>query len=93
MSSPADILDRLNPEQREAAEYGDGPLLVLADEPTANLDSTTARELIELMAGLNSERGITFLFSTHDPQVMEAARRVVRLRDGRVIGDSRTDGA
>ena len=67
------------------------PLLVFADEPTANLDSTTAGELIELMAGLNRDRGTTFLFSTHDPQVMEAAHRVVRLRDGRVIADSQAD--
>ena len=69
------------------------PLLVFADEPTANLDSTTADELIELMAGLNRDRGTTFLFSTHDPQVMEAARRVVRLRDGRIVEDVRKDGA
>ena len=68
------------------------PLLVFADEPTANLDSKTASELIELMASLNRDRGTTFLFSTHDPQVMEAARRVVRLRDGRVVEDVRKDG-
>lgn len=63
------------------------PRLVLADEPTANLDSTTAGRLLELMGRLNRERGITFLFSTHDPLVMEAARRLVRLHDGRVISD------
>jgi putative ABC transport system ATP-binding protein len=63
------------------------PRLVLADEPTANLDSDTAARLLELMAQLNREDGVTFLFSTHDPMVMEAARRVVRLRDGRVIED------
>ncbi len=65
------------------------PRLVLADEPTANLDSETARKLIEMMEALNREHHITFLFSTHDPLVMEAARRVVRLRDGRVTGDER----
>jgi putative ABC transport system ATP-binding protein len=63
------------------------PRVVLADEPTANLDSETARKLLDLMQRLNEERGITFLFSTHDPLVMEVARRLVRLQDGRVISD------
>ncbi len=63
------------------------PRVVLADEPTANLDSDTAAQLLELMAQLNREDEVTFLFSTHDPMVMEAARRVVRLRDGRIIED------
>jgi putative ABC transport system ATP-binding protein len=63
------------------------PSIVLADEPTANLDSTTAGRLLELMAQLNREDGVTFLFSTHDPLVMEAARRIVRLHDGRVASD------
>ena len=65
------------------------PALVLADEPTANLDSKTAKELIELMATLNREHGVTFVFATHDPQVMEAARRVIRLVDGRIAEDIR----
>jgi putative ABC transport system ATP-binding protein len=69
------------------------PRLVLADEPTANLDSETARRLIELMERLNRGRGVTFLFSTHDPLVMEAARRVIRLHDGRIAGDERKDAA
>lgn len=63
------------------------PSIVLADEPTANLDSDTAIRLLELMKQLNQEDGVTFLFSTHDPLVMEAARRVVRLRDGRIYED------
>ncbi len=63
------------------------PRMVLADEPTANLDSETAARLLELMAQLNRNHGITFLFSTHDPAVMEVARRLVRLRDGRVVSD------
>jgi putative ABC transport system ATP-binding protein len=63
------------------------PRMVLADEPTANLDSDTAARLIELMADMNSEHGITFLFSTHDPAVMEAAGRLVRLHDGRIVDD------
>ena len=63
------------------------PSIVLADEPTANLDSGTATRLLELMAQLNQEDGVTFLFSTHDPLVMDAARRLVKLHDGRVIED------
>jgi putative ABC transport system ATP-binding protein len=66
------------------------PRIVLADEPTANLDSGTAGTLLELMAQLNREDGVTFLFSTHDPMVMEAARRIVRLHDGRIVGDEET---
>jgi putative ABC transport system ATP-binding protein len=60
------------------------PEVVLADEPTANLDSATSRHLLDLMLELNIEMGITFLFSTHDETVIESARRVIRLRDGRV---------
>jgi putative ABC transport system ATP-binding protein len=65
------------------------PRVVLADEPTANLDSESAARLLELMAQLNAEEDVTFLFSTHDPMVMDAARRVVRLRDGRVFEDEK----
>jgi len=65
------------------------PALVLADEPTANLDSTTSEALIETMRALNEERGVTFLFSTHDPRVMKHARRVVRLVDGQIVEDER----
>ena len=60
------------------------PRLVLADEPTANLDSETSASLLDLMLELNRELGTTFVFSTHDPTVIERARRVVRLLDGRV---------
>jgi putative ABC transport system ATP-binding protein len=65
------------------------PALILADEPTANLDSTTGTELIALMRKLNQDKGITFVFATHDPKVMEAADRVVRMEDGRVLSDDR----
>jgi putative ABC transport system ATP-binding protein len=61
------------------------PALVLADEPTANLDSRTSSQIIDLMLELNLLRGVTFLFSTHDPRVMEHARRVVRIGDGRLV--------
>jgi putative ABC transport system ATP-binding protein len=63
------------------------PEIVLADEPTANLDSQTAVELIEMMKQLNENHGITFVFSTHDTRVMERARRLVVLRDGRIDSD------
>ena len=63
------------------------PELILADEPTANLDSKTAADLLELMLRLNREKKVTFLFSTHDPAVMERARRIVVLRDGQVAED------
>lgn len=63
------------------------PALILADEPTANLDSKTALELIDLMRQLNEESGTTFLFSTHDNRIMERARRLVVLKDGRIDSD------
>jgi len=65
------------------------PAVVLADEPTANVDSQTAEKLLTMMEQLNQERGVTFIFSTHDPQVMQHARRVVRIVDGRVQHDER----
>jgi len=63
------------------------PALVLADEPTANLDSETAFALIDLMEKLNQEHHTTFLFSTHDPRVMKRAKRIIYLLDGRVEKD------
>jgi putative ABC transport system ATP-binding protein len=63
------------------------PDLVLADEPTANLDSENAAILLDMMERLNRERSITFLFSTHDPAVMNRARRLFRLKDGRIVED------
>jgi putative ABC transport system ATP-binding protein len=63
------------------------PSLILADEPTANLDSAIGREILELMLALNRNAGTTFIFSTHDQMVMDYARRVVRIRDGRVERD------
>jgi putative ABC transport system ATP-binding protein len=63
------------------------PAIVLADEPTANLDSHTAADLLRTMKSLNETRGITFLISTHDSRVMEFARRLVTLRDGRIAED------
>jgi len=63
------------------------PALILADEPTANLDSTIGREILELMVALNKSAGTTFIFSTHDQMVMDYARRLVRIRDGQIESD------
>jgi len=65
------------------------PALVLADEPTANLDSAASLALLDLMAGLNREMGTTFVFATHDPSLMERARRLIRLVDGAIETDER----
>lgn len=67
------------------------PKLVLADEPTANLDGENAEILLEMMQELNEQRGTTFIFSTHDPRVVAHAHRVVTLVDGRVANDERKE--
>jgi len=74
-----------------ARAIASNPAVVLADEPTANVDSENAERLLDIMEQLNVERGVTFLFSTHDPRVMERARRVVRIVDGRVERDERDE--
>jgi len=70
-----------------ARAIASAPAVVLADEPTANVDSDTADRLLEIMEKLNRERGETFVFSTHDPRVLERARRVVRIVDGQIEDD------
>jgi len=65
------------------------PSLVLADEPTANLDSVTAKALMELLVHMNTEHNVTFIFSTHDQRVMDYSRRLITLRDGRIVEDVR----
>ncbi len=67
------------------------PALVLADEPTANLDTATSSALIDLMAELNRDLGTTFVFATHDTRLMDRARRVIRLVDGSIVDDDRRD--
>ena len=64
------------------------PVLLLADEPSANLDSTTTEELLGLLRSLNEARGVTILTATHDPMVMSYARRQIYLRDGMIVKDS-----
>lgn len=63
------------------------PVLVLADEPTANLDSATGTKILDLMREINQRDGTTFIFSTHDSQIMEHAHRIIRIKDGLIIDD------
>ncbi len=83
--------DLLSGGQRQrvsiARALANRPAVVFADEPTANLDSRTADEILELMRELNEGRGVAFVFATHDPRVVARARRVVSLQDGRVVED------
>ena len=74
-----------------ARAIASSPAVTLADEPTANVDSATAEVLLGLMEKLNRERGVTFIFSTHDPRVMARARRIVHLVDGQVDHDERRE--
>ena len=85
---PADLSGGQQQRVAIARALAASPDVVLADEPTANLDSHTAEELLDLMRDLNARRGVTFLFSSHDDRVIGRARRVVRLEDGRLVADS-----
>lgn len=66
------------------------PALILADEPTANLDTTNGEQIMEIMMRLNKETGVTFVFATHDPRVIKFAKRVVTLRDGLIVENNGT---
>lgn len=68
-----------------ARAFAAEPDIILADEPTANLDSKAGGDLIELMKGLNREQGVTFVFSTHDPRLLEHVARTVEMEDGRIV--------
>ncbi len=70
-----------------ARALASGPLLVLADEPTANLDTANGAQAMEIMQRLNQETGTAFIFATHDPRVISYAQRVIELQDGRVISN------
>jgi len=65
------------------------PKIVLADEPTANLDSKTGADVIKIMVKMNQKLGTTFIFSTHDPQIMKYAKRLINLKDGMISADER----
>ena len=89
--------DLLSGGQRQrvaiARALANEPEVVFADEPTASLDSHTAGEILELMRRLNQDKGVAFLFATHDPRVVARATRVIEMRDGRIVRDRRQEGA
>lgn len=81
---PAELSGRQQQRVAVARAIVSDPAIVLADEPTANLDSRTGQGLLEMMARMNEERKVTFIFSTHDRMVMDFAHRIIRLKDGLV---------
>ncbi len=94
-----DLTDRANnrPDQLSGGQQqrvavaralATNPALILADEPTANLDTTNGKQVMEVMTRLNKETGVTFVFATHDPRVIQYARRVVTLQDGQIVSDA-----
>jgi len=88
---PADLSGGQQQRVAIARAMAGNPQVILADEPTANLDSHTAEELLELMRRLNREKGTTFIFSSHDDRVISQARRVVRLEDGFLAADNKAN--
>ena len=74
-------------QQRVAAAraLSTNPALILADEPTANLDTANGQQVMEIMANLNKETGVTFVFATHDPRVVKYAKRVITMREGQIV--------
>ncbi len=98
-----DLVDRANnrPDQLSGGQQqrvavaralAPQPALVLADEPTANLDTENGKQVMEIMKRLNKETGVTFIFATHDPRVISYADRVVTLQDGLITKDSKVNG-
>jgi len=98
-----DLVDRANnrPDQMSGGQQqrvavaralASNPTLVLADEPTANLDTENGRQVMDVMKRLNKETGVTFIFATHDPRVISYADRVVTLQDGLITKDSKVNG-
>lgn len=89
------VPDKLSGGQRQRVAIARAlvthPALVLADEPTANLDSDTTHRIVDLMIDLNAKRGVTFLFSTHDEKLMERVSRIVHIRDGRIVHENTSD--
>jgi putative ABC transport system ATP-binding protein len=97
-----DLMDRTNhrPDQLSGGEQqrvaiaralSTKPTLILADEPTANLDTPNGKQVMETMTRLNQETGVTFVFATHDPRVIQYARRVITLRDGLIVENSKAE--
>lgn len=84
---PAEISGGQQQRVAVARALASKPKFVLADEPTANLDSNSTKDLLDLMARLNKEEGTTFVFSTHDQRVIDRAKRIVHLDDGKIVDD------
>ena len=98
-----DLMDRTHhrPDQLSGGEQqrvaiaralASNPTLILADEPTANLDTTNGEQVMEIMTRLNKDTGVTFVFASHDPRVIKYGRRIVTLRDGLIVEDKRLEG-
>lgn len=87
-SRPAQLSGGQQQRVAVARALASHPKFVLADEPTANLDSRAAENLLDIMARLNHDEGMTFIFSTHDPRVIQRAHRVITLEDGKIISDA-----
>ncbi|MBE0684330.1 MAG: ABC transporter ATP-binding protein [Anaerolineales bacterium] len=98
-----DLMDRVHhrPDQLSGGQQqrvavaralATNPTMILADEPTANLDTTNGEQIMDIMKKLNHETGVTFVFATHDPRVIKHANRVVTLQDGLITNDSNTNG-
>ena len=103
MLEAVDLADRANhrPDQMSGGEQqrvaiaralATRPSMVLADEPTANLDTANGKQAMEIMQRLNEKTGTAFIFATHDPRVMAFARRVVKMRDGRLVDNAGENG-
>jgi len=86
-SRPAKLSGGMQQRVAVARALASTPKFVLADEPTANLDSKSAENLLDIMEKLNQQEGVTFVFSTHDPRIMAKARRIIKLEDGKVVSD------
>lgn len=86
-SRPAKLSGGQQQRVAVARSLASRPKFVLADEPTANLDSHSADTLLDIMESLNQKEGVTFIFSTHDPRIMQRANRIVSLKDGKLSSD------
>lgn len=84
---PAELSGGQQQRVAVARALASNPSIILADEPTANLDSQTGQGLLEMMARMNAQRQVTFIFSTHDRMVMGYSRRIIRLKDGVIVDD------
>jgi len=89
LHKPAEMSGGQQQRVAVARALANSPSIILADEPTANLDSATGSALLDMMRKLNEDKGITFIFSTHDRMIMERAKRLVMLHDGKIKSDEK----